>query len=366
MAEEKGLGAAVVGLGVGRSHLRAYANTTGARAVAACDLDENLLAEVKREYGLEYAYTDYRRLLGNPEVQVVSICTPDDLHAEQALAALDAGKHVLVEKPMCTSIEEARRLIAKARVTGLKLAVGNVLRFWPQFVAVHKLIADGRLGDLFHVEADYIHDCREVYARTPWRSDPQHPQCIVLGGAVHPIDLMRWVAGEVGEVFAYSNHKALSQFPLPDNYVAVMKFKSGCTGKCQVSTGVQRRPHQKLGLLAYGTQGSIWTDINDPEVSLYVADEVPHQNRYATIPVEPQAGKPIQAEIEQLLSAIHGSPLSQEGQTPLQQAWHFCDRAPARGQPMVDVIDGAKTVAVCWAIVESAQTGQPIKVQTDF
>ncbi len=343
MTSDKTLGGAAIGLGVGWSHLAAYGQAPGMKAVAACDVNETLLARAKEEFGLAQVYTDYRRLLDDPEVHVVSICTPDHLHAEHALAALEAGKHVLVEKPMCVSVEEAEALVKKVRATGLKLGVGNVLRFWPQFVAARKLVADGRVGELFHVEGDYIHECREVYARTPWRSDPRHPQCIVLGGAVHPLDLMRWVAGEVEEVFAYSNHKALPWFGLRDNYVSVLRFKSGVTGKCQVSTGVQLRPHQKLGLLAYGAQGSVWTDINEPQVYLYVADEVPHQNRYATIPVEPQAGKPIQGEIAQLAAAIRGE-----------------------GEPMPDVVDGARTVAVCCAIVESAGTGQAVKVRTEF
>src|SRR5215831_3949808 len=144
---------------------------------------------------------------------------------------------------MVTALDDARELVRLVRRTGRKLAVGNVSRFVPQFRLIKQFVEEGRLGELFFVESDYVHDMRRVYRRTPWRIDAVHPQYAWPGGGVHPMDLVRWVAGDVAEITLYQNKCASApEFPLPDNCISILKFANGCHGKVWETSGIRRWP----------------------------------------------------------------------------------------------------------------------------
>ena len=100
---DEDLRVAVIGLGIGRRHVQAYQQLEGVRVVALADVDESALAKARAEFSIPWASTDYRQVLSGDDVDAVSICTPDRLHAEQILYALDAGKHVFCEKPLATT-----------------------------------------------------------------------------------------------------------------------------------------------------------------------------------------------------------------------------------------------------------------------
>ena len=114
----KTLGAAVIGLGFGRAHLKAYAAHAGVAVRGVCDDDPERLAQAREEYHIPFATADYRESCGAVTLTLVTIATPDHLHAEMCLAALRAGKHVLCEKPMTTTLEDALAVAAAARESG--------------------------------------------------------------------------------------------------------------------------------------------------------------------------------------------------------------------------------------------------------
>src|SRR5690348_16981823 len=118
------LGVAIVGLGQGRSHLRAFQAAEGSRVVAVCDADARLAARVAAEMEVAHIYTDLDGLLADRTVDVVVIATPDHLHGRHAIRALQAGKHVLSEIPMATTLEEVRRIVELTGQTGLKYHMG--------------------------------------------------------------------------------------------------------------------------------------------------------------------------------------------------------------------------------------------------
>ena len=226
------LGVAVIGFGVGRSHLRAYREIPGVRLVILCDTDEERLAQARQEFEGIATTRDVEEAVSRDDVHVVSVCTPDHLHYEHCLAAIAHGKHILCEKPMTTSEAHAWDLVQRVQAADVRFAVGNVNRFVPQFAALHQFAQEGRLGDLFFVESDYIHDMRRVYRRTPWRVGPVNPQNAWFGGGVHPMDLVRWVAGDVAEITLYANKCASApEFPLPDTYISILKFAKRLPGQ---------------------------------------------------------------------------------------------------------------------------------------
>ena len=149
------LGIAIIGMGMGAAHLRNANAHESARVIAICDLNEKYLGELQREFNVPFATTVYEEILARPDVQIVSIATPDWLHHEMTLAALRAGKHVLVEKPMALNVAQCAEMVTAARRTGLKLMVGHICRFYPFFEQVKRWAEDGTLGTPYYVEITY-------------------------------------------------------------------------------------------------------------------------------------------------------------------------------------------------------------------
>ncbi len=327
----------IAGLGMGFEHAKAYRDL-GVRVAVLCDPDLDRARWCARQLGGADVTPDIRELAARTDVQAVSIATPDHLHAAHAAAALRGGKHVLLEKPMVTRLADARALVRLVRRTCRTLMVGNVNRFVPQFAHVRRLAATGRLGRLFHVEADYIHDMRGVYAQTPWRKDRRAPQNFWIGGGVHPVDLVRWVGGEVAEVFMYATRGSVPEFPLDSDFIAALRFRSGATGKIWATAGIRRRPEHHVRLNAYGDRGSVETDLG-PEAKVYLHGEGEGRADWTRVRFGETVGHPVHAELR-----------------------HFLDCARTGRRPMVDAAEGARTVAVLEAALRSVRLGRPVRV----
>ena len=192
------LGVAIVGTGmIGAVHRRA-ALLAGAivRGVSASSPERS--REVAQSWDVPRAYRDIEEVIADPQVQVVHVCTPNHLHRPMAQAALEAGKHVVCEKPLATTLEDARVLAALAASTGLVATVPFVYRFHPVVREARARIAQGELGPLRLIHGSYLQDWLLDPASNNWRVDP------ALGGASrvfadigsHWCDLVEWVGGE--------------------------------------------------------------------------------------------------------------------------------------------------------------------------
>jgi predicted dehydrogenase len=149
------LGIGIIGAGgISRSHVAGYrALDDRARIVAVADIDRERARAAAAEWGVEHAFGDYRELLALREVEAVSVCTFNRAHCEPTVAALDAGKHVLVEKPLAATTEEAWRMVQAARRSGKLLMVEMKWRFMPQILAARRAIERGDLGRIYYAEA---------------------------------------------------------------------------------------------------------------------------------------------------------------------------------------------------------------------
>lgn len=336
------LGVAVLGFGVGRSHMRAYDQIPGVRLVVLCDVNEERLAQARQEFDGIATTSDVEEAVSRDDVHVVSVCTPDHLHYEHCLAALAHGKHILCEKPMTTSEPHAWDLVRRVKEADVRFAVGNVNRFVPQFAAINQFVEEGRLGELFFVESDYIHDMRNVYQRTPWRKDPVHPQNAWYGGGVHPMDLVRWVAGDVAEITLYANKCASApEFPLPDTYISILKFANGCLGKVWETSAIRRVPAHVVNFNAYGSEGTMLANTLEMEAKLWLNWGVEGLADAQTLPFRRTIGHPVLDELTHLVDCIRN------GATPL-----------------VDALEGAKTVATLAAGLRSLESGKPESVNS--
>ncbi len=335
--KEKKLGTAVIAVSEGLRHIKAYQSNPETELLMICDTDKELLEKRKTEFNVPVAVTDYRDVLANPEIDVVSITTPDYYHAEQAIAAMKAGKHVICEKPMTLNLEEAEAIIETANKTGQIFMTGHPTRFTPAFMLARKMIKHGDIGELFMVESEYAHNYSHARGKDDWRVDARRDPFI--GGACHAVDLIRWIVGEdIEEAFAYGNHKCLKDWPVNDAYMSLFKFKNDVIGKVMCSIGL-RRPYTMRSVF-YGTEGTIICD--NMSDSIRVFSTIIGHNGFATFPVRVDNHN-VEGEVADMVDAI------------------------LKDKPLkADAVEGAKTVAACIAAVESAKIGTKVKVKNNF
>lgn len=267
--------AGVVGVGSRTVHgpqwARTLASLPNVELVRLVDDEPESLASTAAEVAVEQTSDDPRTILEASDLDIVVVNTIDQVHAEQVDTALDSGKHVLTDKPLGIDTAQAADVAAKANKAGLKVAVGHVFRFLPQYEFVKKRADLGELGKLFHVEAGYVHDMRPVWIATPWRKDPGDPQSPWFGGALHPIDLVHWVGGEITSVCAVENKaSSTEEFPLDDNAVILLKFASGAVGRVWSTMGIQQNPGFQTFCNAFGDQGSCLANSSRNEAELHV------------------------------------------------------------------------------------------------
>jgi predicted dehydrogenase len=283
--------AGVVGVGARTVHGAAWARTLAempdVRLVRVSDDDAGAAEETARSLGVEHFGTDPRAVLEAADLDVVCVNSIDHEHAWQVAAALEAGKHVIADKPLGQSTAEVLRVAELAARTGLKVSVGHVFRFAPQYAFVKERVRRGELGKLFLVEAGYVHDLRTVWQRTPWRADPSSPQSPWYGCTLHPIDLVQWLAGEITEVCAVEN-KATdpTEHPLPDNQVCLLKFASGATGRVWSTAGIRQSPEFRTFCNAFGSRGSCLASLPGNPVELHADWGVPGVAGPQTVPFQ--------------------------------------------------------------------------------
>jgi predicted dehydrogenase len=317
---------------------------------AICAVPEAVTRQCAEDFGIPFWTTDYRELVGRTDVDVVCVFSPDHLHAEHCLGALERGKHVVCTKPMVTRLEDAQKLVSLVREKKVKFMVGQTMRFDRQFLNAKRLFDDGTLGNLIALESFYVHDMRPVYEFTPWRKTV--PQDLMFGGCVHSIDVIRAFGGDIETVHAFANQGGLTEgYPIQDNFFLNLKFKSGVIGRVSGLYGVVHPPTPMMQFNIYGTKGSLQSEFTDNE---------PGQVK---IVFDTLFGhKPYMAQFE----AERDNSAYGHGATVIRYMQHFQDCLDNDLEPSPSVVDGAKSVAVGVAAWESIRTGQAVQVFNDF
>jgi predicted dehydrogenase len=222
------IGVAVLGLGrIGPAHARAVGEAAGARLVAIADVDEKKRAATLAEHPGVDGVADYRDALARADVQAVLIALPHWLHAQAAIDAANAGKHILIEKPMATSVAECDAMLAAARANGVQIMVGHTQHVSPVGMAVKAALAEGRIGDLIMG----IDQWNKPYApenRPAWMMDRARGGGMQLMDGVHLIDRMLWqVGGRPVAVKAMMRAATHPQYPCDDTSQALVQFENG-------------------------------------------------------------------------------------------------------------------------------------------
>lgn len=326
-----------IGMKFGMSHVEG-AMSYGAEIAAICDCNEENLRFAGERYSIpeEKRFIDYKDIVNNEDINVVTVAIPDQQHVKVSCELLRSGKHVLCEKPLALTRADIEEMVRVADESDTKFMVGQICRFTPAFEKAKEIIESGTIGELYFVESEYAHDYMKLC--DDWRADPNRHG--VIGGGCHAVDLLRWLAGDPVEVFAYGTHKLLPQVPYDDATIAVMKFDENVMGKVFVSTGCKRS--YTMRTVIYGTKGTLICDNTSPTMTLFTTDE-------EGVTKEPQI---IDVEVNNHNAA--------------REFEVFADAILNDKKVVTDAREGAKTVAVCLAIVESAKTGCPVTPDYDF
>jgi predicted dehydrogenase len=278
-----------------------------ARITAICDYDQATLNERGEAWGVESRYTDYRQLLARAEVDALSICTPHDLHAEMAIAAAEAGKHILVEKPLARTLDEADAMIDAAEKAGVVLMVAENVRFNNYYLKAKELIDDGYLGDIFLVYISRMEMARRELLDRPWFLDARRAGGgIMMSGGVHDFEAMRMLAGEVKEVFAYQAKKTFPEMQGDDTSVAVIGFEDGTAGVLMESFSANAlKAHNTVEI--YGSLGSLRTDIYGPHLMSLYSEKLQNLPGRARVDITVPEGDTFVAEMSHFIDCVaHG------------------------------------------------------------
>lgn len=261
------LGAAVVGLGVGEQHARAYLNDPRCELVSLFDLDREKAMEIASRLGTGSVARSFEDILQDPRVQVISIASYDDAHSCQVAAAIDAGKNVFAEKPLCRTIAELAEIKKLwSRYGGsVKLTSNLVLRAAPVYQWLKREIASGGFGTPYAVDGDYLYGRLDKITHG-WRKDVEN-YSVIEGGGVHLLDLLVWLTGQRPEtVFAVGNRICTdnTSFRYNDYVASTLQFPSGLIARISANFGCVHR-HQHV-LRVFGTGRTFVLDDAGPRI----------------------------------------------------------------------------------------------------
>ncbi len=353
----------ILGCGViGPHHALAVAGLPDeAVLVAVADTQRERAEKLAGEYGAT-AYSSLEDLLRHDGLDAVCICTPSGDHAAHAVAALEAGKHVVIEKPIDVTLEAVDRVRAARRSDAQKVAVISQHRFDTSSRIVHEACTQGRFGRLTLGAAQVRWWRSQAYYdsgdwRGTWRYDGGGA---LMNQSIHTIDLLQWIMGPVVEVTAYAGLLAHERIEVEDTAVAIVRFANGALGLIEGTTAAY--PGLTARLEIHGDRGSAVIDSDElvyfhssgvgEQGAAYGAGGAGNQaadilSQYAADPVGPAAGSDPGS-----LSMAHRD-----------QMLDFIAAIREDREPLVNIEEGRKPVAVIVAIYESARTGRPVSVQ---
>ena len=319
----------IVGLGaMGRQYVEVCKRIPECDLAGVFDIDPSICQTISARYGvMQYGALD--ALLADGHIDAVILCTPDHLHFDVFERVIRAGKHILIEKPLTTSVSEARKMVEISEQVSNKVMVGHVVRFDPRYYSAYVESEPNRVGELVHIYARRLNR-----VDTAMRVDGRTSVTMFLG--VHDIDITMWIArSRIRSVSAVSSCKVLSRLNTPDTVMALLEFESGAVGVLEVSwvlpehfvSGIDAR------LEAVFSNGVLYVDVHHQGLTLFSSDQmrypVPNQHHVYGV-----ASGPLRNQIEAFIHSIRND-----------------------SRPPVAAADAFNSVVVAASIDESLKSG---------
>lgn len=336
---EKRIRIGLIGCGsISRAHARGYLKLPELfEVVACCDERKELSEERAQQLGAKLVTTDYRDVIAREDIDAVDICLPHHLHAEVAIAAAEAGKHVLVEKPIANTLDQADAMIEAAKKAGIILMVAHNERYMPIYRKVKELVEQGILGRVFLARADHNQFIQISHRHWLWQKETAGGG-VLIGSGIHRVDILRWLIGEIVRVWHL-------QVIVPERFsdeveaasTTIFEFANGAIGELTCNWSAYAAPsapwYELLWL--YGTEGSLHN-----VGGLFVASEKWPEWRGRFVQI------PLPEEDSFVNEILHFGECIREGKTPLTS-----------GE------EGRKSLAVVVAAYKAAEEGKGVPVQ---
>jgi len=322
----------IIGCGmIGHAHAMCL-KTLGMKPQALCDENGKHLAEIQRQFDVEFATTDYQQVLDNEQVEAVIISVPNHLHHELTLKAAVAGKHILVEKPMALTANQCDQMIAACKENAVCLLVGYFLRWHDQHQKLNEIVGRDEVGRILSVRTRMGANSVGNVDGT-WRSRYRFSKHQSGGGALmdwsHDIDLHRWIFGEITEVFAFIGNLVFGkeyQSETEDIGNVVFKYETGALGVMCCDYLVDAPWAIEIG----GDKGSIYGERHPRNWMCLTKGEAKKQFTFG------------------------------EDKSHLRQMKHFIDCIRGRAEPLVSGKDGKKVVKIIQAAYQSVETARRV------
>jgi UDP-N-acetyl-2-amino-2-deoxyglucuronate dehydrogenase len=343
-------GFGIVGCGmIANFHAKAIENIRGAK-IAACFDTFTESADRFAQANNCTAYHKIEDMLADPEVDIITICTPSGAHKEPAVAAANAGKHVVVEKPLEITLKRCDAIIDACNKNNVKLATIMPSRFSPANKALKEAIDKGRFGKLTLGDT-YVKWWRsqEYYDRGGWRGTWQlDGGGAYMNQAIHNVDLLYWFMGEVAEVCGITDTLAHERIEVEDVGVAALRFKNGAIGTIEATTSAFPGLLKKTEI--HGTEGSVIVEQDDVLMWQFAKNT--------------KKDDTIREKFSQKVGGTGGAsdPAAISYVGHMEQLKDFLKAIDTGSKPLVDGEEGRKSVEIILAIYKSSWTGRRVQL----
>ena len=334
---ERKIGIGFIGAGgIANTYADQLIHIPNTKLVAVASRTEEHAIEFAERFGIKRWYTDYLDLLKKDDVEAVIICTPPHLHAANSIAAAEAGKHIICDKPLATNLPDADKMILSAKKAGVKLMYGETERFNPIWRRCKELLDQGVLGNPILIRT---YRCMSMYAYPPWKTwlrDPEKEGGGAIMESCHDLYVVRWLMGKVKRVYAESGTFACDQ-PAEDSCLLLLRFSNDAIGSVTHSWCKKSGYESKVDIL--GTEGNLSVNgANDYPISLVSTREVAHR-----------AELPLGWTFPRYVF--------------MEEFSHFIDCILQDKEPPVTGEDGKAILQIVAAAYESVKTGRTISIQ---
>jgi len=333
----------IIGYGwASTAHIPAINATALGQVTAICSSRPLDAAELSAQYGCDLkVYNDLDAILSEPSIHVVSICGYPAQHTHETVRAAKAGKHLIIEKPLCLSLRDLRTMQRAVRQAKVKTCVCFECRFSSQFIATKAVLDEGLLGELHYGEIDYYHGIGPWYGQFRWSTRKEAVGSSLLSAGCHALDALLLCMGtDVVEISSYatkSRSQLFAPYDFPSTSVTMLKFKNGAVGKCASSVDCLQPYYFHTHLV--GSEGSL---LDNKFHSMKLQTD---KNAWSTLALKlldsgDVTDHPYQVQFETFFNAL----------------------AAGKDMPLTTLEDAVRTHEVVFAADRSAEIGRPVKL----
>jgi UDP-N-acetylglucosamine 3-dehydrogenase len=313
------LGVAVIGTGQwGKNHARVYKELPSTELVAICDVNAERAQAMAKQHGVK-AYSDSTEMLKDKQIEAVNVCTWSTILYQEAMKALNAGKHVLVEKPMATNPEQARKLVQTAQENGLHLTVGFLMRFIPGLQQIRKSVEDKKIGELVCATAKRVSQWPERIGDVG----------VVKDTAIHDIDVMRFISGQQPK-FVYAKMGSMRIKKFEDYAHIMLTYPDGKSAFIETNW---LTPYKTRTLTVTGSEAIMRLD--------YITQDLLIEQQTETMQPRTVFQEPLKMELQ-----------------------HFVDCIVEKKKPIVTGEDGVAALEVATAAMESSAKNTAVQLKS--